>query len=40
MRRRTLSGLTIAACAFTLPAGIAPAATADGSGGGGDRGDR
>ncbi|MGW4233579.1 glycoside hydrolase family 18 protein [Streptomyces sp. NPDC004980] len=38
MRRRTLSRLTIAACAFTLLAGIAPAATADGSGGGGDRG--
>ncbi|MET8176436.1 glycoside hydrolase family 18 protein [Streptomyces clavifer] len=40
MRRRSLSRLTIAACAFTLLAGIAPAATADGAGRGAAPGDR
>ncbi|MEU0149387.1 glycoside hydrolase family 18 protein [Streptomyces sp. NPDC006288] len=32
MRRRTLTGLTTAACALTMLAGLAPAATAGGSG--------
>ncbi|MFF9684915.1 glycoside hydrolase family 18 protein [Streptomyces sp. NPDC014623] len=32
MRRRTLTGLTTAACALTLLAGLAPAATAGGTG--------
>lgn len=40
MRRRTLSRLTTAACAFALLAGIAPAATADGAHNGGSRDDR
>ncbi|MFD4691469.1 glycoside hydrolase family 18 protein [Streptomyces sp. NPDC058463] len=40
MRRRTLSRLTTAACAFALLAGIAPAATADGAHDGGSRDDR